>query len=305
MKGIIFLIFILFQISWSVKTLPFTVLAEYPHNSKAFTQGLYYDGQYMYEGTGLYRETYLRKQTLETGTVLQEYRVPDDAVFGEGITIFKDKIFQLTWKNKIVYQYNSKSFTRGPEKTFKINTEGWGLTHNDTHLILSDGSSTIYFLSPNTLQVVSKIKVTVDGAAVSNLNELEFVHGKILANVWYQNHIVIIDPRTGVVNEKIDLQNIRGTDRSGDVLNGIAYDTTNKRLFVTGKLWNRLFAIKVDGLEPNELKGNQKVDPNPVDENPVFLDQQNDIQYVWPKIVYLFLSIGIIAFALNIRVTRS
>jgi glutamine cyclotransferase len=233
----------------SVPVYGYEIINTYPHDTMAFTQGLIYRNGFMYEGTGLYSHSQLRKVDLETGTVLKIYNLPSN-YFGEGITIYNDTIVQLTWLNNVGFEYvEGDSFVL--VDSFDYPWSGWGLTHTDTCLILSDGTPTIHFLDPYTYQEIGTLDVQADGVPVDDLNELEFIQGKIYANVWYHDSIAIIDPLTGDVTEWLNLYGILGMERDPDdpdVLNGIAYDTATVRLFVTGKLWPTIFEIEVDPL---------------------------------------------------------
>lgn len=222
----------------------YEVVNSYPHDKNAFTQGLEYFNGYLYEGTGLNGKSSLRKVDLKTGKIEKIHHL-EDKYFGEGITIFKNKIYQLTWKSNtgFIYNLDFKLIDK-----FSYKTEGWGLTHNNQHLILSDGTNLIRFLDPKTLKVVKKIKVTKNNEKVTNINELEYIKGKIYANIWQENYIIIIEPNNGQVKGIIDLKGIinpKNYNYELNVLNGIAYDSKNNRLFVTGKLWPKIFEIKI------------------------------------------------------------
>ena len=223
----------------------YRVIQTYPHDPEAFTQGLvYYDGV-LYEGTGLWGRSSLRKAELSTGQVLQ-MRVLPERFFGEGITIWRDRILQLTWQSQVGFVYDRESFELLGE--FSYDTEGWGLTHDGTRLIMSDGSATLRFLDPETLQQVETVTVRAAGQPVTRLNELEYVRGEVYANVWQTDQIARIAPATGQVLGWIDLTGLLPpADRQygADVLNGIAYDSVGNRLFVTGKWWPKLFEIEV------------------------------------------------------------
>ena len=218
----------------------------YPHDPTAFTQGLVYIDDELYEGTGLYGRSSLRKVELATGRVLQQHDL-DAAYFGEGIAIIGDKIFQLTWQNGVGFVYDRETFAELDQ--FEYATEGWGLTYDGEHLIMSDGTPTIYFLDPETLQMVRSITVTVEGERLPRLNELEYIDGKVFANVWQTDVFVRIDPQTGAVDGLADLSGLLAQappfEGTVDVLNGIAYDAKRDRLFVTGKLWPYLFEIEL------------------------------------------------------------
>jgi glutamine cyclotransferase len=223
----------------------YTVKVErsYPHDPNAFTQGLIFEDDVLYEGTGLYGYSSLRRVDLESGDILQLQALPD-GFFGEGITIFNNKIIQLTWQNNTGFVYNKDSFQL--LRDFEYPTEGWGITHNGTNLIMSVGNSTLFFLDPETFAIIDQIEV-YDVNPVKNLNELEYIDGRIYANIWLEKKIAIINPQTGKVTGWINLENI---DPSGDqykqgVLNGIANDSKENRLFVTGKNWSKLFEISL------------------------------------------------------------
>ncbi len=223
--------------------LSYKVVNTYPHDRAAFTEGLVIDGGTLYEGTGLNGQSSLRRVDLNSGKVLQSIAL-DQKYFGEGITVWDEWIVQLTWKSHEGFVYDKASFKL--LKTFSYPSEGWGLTHDDKSLIMSDGTPTIHFLDPVTFQETKRITVTDKGQPVFNLNELEYVHGEILANVWQTDRIARISPENGQVIGWIDLAGLLSpADRQPpvDVLNGIAYDVEHDRLFVTGKLWPKLFEI--------------------------------------------------------------
>jgi glutamine cyclotransferase len=226
-------------------TYGYKIVNRYPHDPKAFTQGLVFVDGFLFEGTGLRGRSSLRKVDLATGTILQYKNLPAN-FFGEGVTIFGNKVIQLTWRANLGFVYDKNTFQL--IETFHYPTEGWGITHDDEHLIMSDGTSILYFLDPYTYKEKRQIKVRDPGGPVSNLNELEYVQGLILANVWKTDMIAQISPETGEVVGWIDLRGLlRPEDRIQrvDVLNGIAFDQRNNRLFVTGKLWPRLFEIEL------------------------------------------------------------
>jgi glutamine cyclotransferase len=218
----------------------------FPHDRTAFTQGLVYEDGIFYEGLGLNGRSAIRKVRLEDGKVLQEKKLSSE-LFGEGIAVWKDKLFELTWQNQTGFVYEKKSFQL--LRQFQYSWEGWGLTTDGDRLIMSDGTERLRFLDPATLKETGAISVSDRGRAVPQLNELEMVDGKIYANVWKTNNIVAIDPKTGAVTAWIDLEpaaRAAAQEFSGvDVLNGIAYDPEGKRLFVTGKLWPRVFEIEL------------------------------------------------------------
>ena len=223
----------------------YRVVEAFPHRTDAFCQGLVYHDGVLYEGTGLFGKSSLRKVELKTGKVLQEVRLADE-IFGEGIAILGDQLYQLTWKNRVGLVFDLKTLEcRGK---FRLEGKGWGLTTDGTHLIMSDGSSTLRFLSPETFEVVKTLNVRDGRRRVDQLNELEYIDGRIFANVYQTNYIAIISAETGEVSAWIDLSGLRpaSTRFNPDaVLNGIAYDPEGKRLFVTGKLWPRLFHIRL------------------------------------------------------------
>lgn len=222
----------------------YTVIATFPHDPAAFIQGLQWvDGEF-YEGTGLVGRSSLRRVEPETGTVLQQIAL-DPQVFGEGITVVDDRIYQLTWQNHVGYVYDRKTFTQ--LRAWDYPTEGWGLTYDGARLILSDGSSTLMFSDPETLEPLGQVPVTDGGQPVSQLNELEYINGAVFANIWQTDYIIRIDPATGHVLARIVFADLLPPEqRNGaDVLNGIAYDAAADRLFVTGKLWPSLFEVTI------------------------------------------------------------
>jgi glutamine cyclotransferase len=223
----------------------YTIVNTYPHDPDAFTQGLVFEDGILYEGTGRFGQSTLRRVALETGDILQIYELPDQ-FFGEGITIYGNEIMQLTWQSKVGFVYDKNSFDLLQQ--FNYSTEGWGITHDGERLIMSDGTSTLHFLDPQTFEEISQLAVFDDNGPVTRLNELEYVQGEIYANVWQTDRIARISPATGRVIGWIDLEGIlTAEDRSEpvDVLNGIAYDADTDRLFVTGKLWPKLFEIEL------------------------------------------------------------
>jgi glutaminyl-peptide cyclotransferase len=222
----------------------FKVVAAYPHDPNAYTQGLAVEKGQLYEGTGQYGASSIRRVDLKTGRV-QKLHAINDAYFGEGIAILGGKLYQLTWKNGLAFVYDVESFNI--QQTLQYPTEGWGLTHDGKQLILSDGSATLRFLDPATFATLREITVREGDRPIDRLNELEYVDGEIWSNVWYDDRIVRISPADGTVLGWIDLASIyprsaRGTDA---VLNGIAYDHDAKRLFVTGKNWPQLYEIEI------------------------------------------------------------
>lgn len=222
-----------------------TVVAKYPHDAAAFTQGLVFTNGHLYEGTGKKGESSLRQVDLATGNV-EKIAALESHYFGEGITVLGNRIYQLTWQNRLGLVYDAETFH--VEKTFQYTGEGWGLTNDGKRLVMSDGSATIRFLDPKTFEVVKRITAKSAQGKVEHLNELEFVKNEIWANIWYEDRIVRISPENGEVLGWIDLSSLypRIQRRSNeDVLNGIAYDAEKNRLFVTGKNWPMLYEIKV------------------------------------------------------------
>ncbi len=230
----------------AVPTYGYEVVHAYPHDRTAFTEGLFYLDGYLYESTGLEGHSAIRKEVLETGQVVQSRVVPDQ-YFGEGIVDWRGRLFELTWRSHIGFIYDLAKLT--PIGHFNYPGEGWALTQNGREIIMSDGTPHIRFLDPVTLKETHRITVTFDGGQVANINEIEWVKGEILANVWMTDKIVRIDPQTGRITGWIDLSGLLpAADASGDrddVLNGIAYDAKHDRLFVTGKRWPKLFEIKL------------------------------------------------------------
>ena len=228
----------------AIPVLTAAVVKSYPHDPRAFTQGLEFFDGYLYESTGRQRQSTLRRVVIETGKVVQSVRLPD-RTFGEGLTIFHGKIYQLTWLDKTGFIYDLRTFRKLGQ--FSYNTEGWGLTHDDASLILSDGTNRLQYIDPNSYQVTKTLEVFAGPEAVTNLNELEFIRGEIWANIWHSDRIARIDPKSGQVTAWIDLAAIteRETHEQEDVLNGIAWDPGRQRLFVTGKDWPRLYEIIV------------------------------------------------------------
>jgi len=244
-----------------VNTLPapqpitFSIDTVLPHDPAAFTQGLqFYNGK-LYEGTGQLKESTLRIVNPVTGVVEKKYLIPDPAIFGEGITIFNKKIYQLTWENQKIFVYNINDITK-PIQTLNWPYQGWGITNDGTNLIISDGTDKIYYVEPdeqnNTMKQLKIISVADNTGSLDNINELEFIDGYIYANRWQSDYILKIDPSNGHVVGKIDLTGILSQYASNeinsntDVLNGIAYDSTTKNLYITGKKWPKMFKIRLN-----------------------------------------------------------
>ena len=228
----------------------YTIVNTYPHSPASFTQGLVYTDGLLYESTGAYNRSASRvlKIELETGRALLTHTLPL-TYFGEGLTAFDDRLYQLTWQAQTGFVYSRDRFAQ--LGTFSYATQGWGLAQNGSQLIMSDGSAQLYAADPKTLRFQPWLTVTDGGRQIQNLNELEVIGGQIYANVWKSNYIARIDPRSGLVASWIDLCGLRRLARSGEppdvnaVLNGIAYDPSRQRLFVTGKLWTKLFEIRL------------------------------------------------------------
>jgi glutaminyl-peptide cyclotransferase len=223
----------------------FRVVHAYPHDEQAFTQGLVYVDGHLYESTGIRGQSSLREEDLETGRILRMQLVPDK-YFAEGLTDWKNTLVQLTWESHTGFVYDRATFKM--LRTFHYDSEGWGLTHDARSLILSDGTATLRFLDPDTFRELRRITVKDRGKPVTQLNELEFIHGEIYANVWHSDRIARISPESGRVLGWINLKGIIPQDQLSSkeaVLNGIAYDSAHDRLFVTGKLWPKIFEIAV------------------------------------------------------------
>ncbi len=226
----------------------YEVIQTYPHDTKAYTQGLVYLNGYMYEGTGQYGQSGIRKTDMSNGKLLSTLSI-DNKLFGEGITIYQDKIFQLTWTSYKGFVYDLNTFTL--ESTFTYNTQGWGLTTMDDYLIMSDGSNKLYHILPSSFSVIKSVEVYDHKGAVQNLNELEYIDGLVWANVWQTDRIVMIDPANGEVKGELDMSKLlTPSERSklekyDEVLNGIAWNPEKQSLFLTGKNWPKLFEIKV------------------------------------------------------------
>ena len=222
----------------------FEVVATYPHDPGAYTQGLQYVDGVLYEGTGLYGRSTLRRVDLETGVVEQQIEL-DDPYFGEGIYVLENRIFQITWQSNIAFLYDRETFAQIGQ--FSYPTEGWGLTYDGEDLLMSDGSSTIFRRDPQTFDEVGRIDVQLDDEPVNMLNELEYINNAIWANIWLTDDIVMIDPTSGQVIARAELTGLLPEEdaANAEVLNGIAYDEENDRIFVTGKFWPSLFEIKL------------------------------------------------------------
>jgi glutamine cyclotransferase len=211
----------------SIPVYGYEVVNAYPHDRAAFTQGLVFDNGILYEGTGLYGKSTLRKVDLETGDVQQSHELPP-RYFGEGITVLGDRLIQLTWKSRTGFTYDRGSFKLTGD--FAYATEGWGITHDGERLIMSDGTSTLYFLDPETFSIIGHIEVHHNDTPVDRLNELEYIKGQVYANIWQTDNIAVIDPNTGQLTAWLDLSGLlppQDHSTPVDVLNGIAYDAAN------------------------------------------------------------------------------
>jgi glutamine cyclotransferase len=229
------------------QTLNYSIVNIYPHDTASYTQGLIWENNMLYEGTGLENESKLRINELKTGKATKSINLPND-IFGEGITMLNGKIYQLTWNDHIVYVYDAKTFKK--EKEFAWPLEGWGITNNGKQLIISTGSSNLYFVNPETFKVERTLGISDNTGYIDNLNELEFVNGSIYANRYQTNYILKIDPTTGTIVARADLKgileknNFLPTDDYDRVLNGIAYNAATQSFYITGKKWPALFELK-------------------------------------------------------------
>nr|CAI78568.1 hypothetical protein [uncultured Aminicenantes bacterium] len=223
------------------------VVREYPHDPGAYTQGLLFDGGFLYESTGREGFSSVRKVDLATGAVVKIHRLAE-RFFGEGLALFGNNLIQLTWQSGEGFVYDKETFRLVRE--FRFEPEGWGLTSDGRRLILSDGTPQLRFLDPLSLEETGRLTVTDGGRRLQNINELEWVRGEIWANIWQSHYIVRIDPQTGRVKGWLDLEALAAANATLDidsVLNGIAYDPKTDRIFVTGKLWKTLYEIRIAG----------------------------------------------------------
>jgi glutamine cyclotransferase len=229
-----------------VVTYGYRILAEFPHDRNAFTQGLFYREGSLYESTGLRGRSSIRKVKLTTGEVLKKHDLPDQ-YFGEGMVDWNDRLIVVTWQSEKGMVFQIDDFHE--LSTFEYKGEGWGLTRNRSHIIMSDGSNKLRFLDPETFDEIDSVEVSLRGQSIDNLNELEWIDGNIFANVWRSNFILQIDPATGQVTGLVDLTGLlpKSDKIPGhtDVLNGIAYDAESGRIFVTGKHWPKLYEIEL------------------------------------------------------------
>lgn len=244
----------------AVPTYGYEIVHTYPHDPDAFTEGLFYLNGFLYESTGLEGRSSIRKEKLETAEVVQKIDVPRE-YFGEGIVNWKKHLVSLTWKGEVGFVYDLATFKL--RRKFSYQGEGWALTQDGKRLIMSDGTPELRFIDPDTLTETGRITVTYEGKPVPDVNELEWVKGRIYANVWHTSVIIIIDPSSGVITGVINLASLLSAagrlTSPENVLNGIAYDAVHDRLFVTGKNWPKLFEIRVlpagrisSGTAPNQ-----------------------------------------------------
>lgn len=229
--------------SQAIPRYSYKVVHIYPHDREAFTQGLVHENGFLYEGTGLYGHSTLRKVELSTGDVIQIRAIPAQ-FFGEGVTTCENRIIQLTWQSNMGFVYDKSTFEL--LQTFNYPTEGWGITYDGKRLIMSDGTSILHFLDPYTFKEIGQLEVSDNNRPLDRINELEYVKGEIYANIWQTDYIARISSETGRVIAWIDLKGLltsKDLSQPVDVLNGIAYDKKDDRLFVTGKFWPKIFEI--------------------------------------------------------------
>jgi len=237
----------------------YEIVAIYPHDTRAYTQGLFWHDGNLYEGTGRYDTSWLRKVDAQTGEVLQQVSLPSEH-FGEGVALLGGRIFQLTWLSKRGFIYDAVSFERLGE--FRYDTEGWGLTTDGTHLIMSDGSARLFFLDGNTQHLTRTVRVRDEGKDLDDLNELEYIDGLIYANVWHSDIVFKIDPVSGTVVGRVDFSDLLAGERPPSpeaVLNGIAYNPSSGHLYITGKQWPKLFEIRLIPAEEEQVAARYRI----------------------------------------------
>ena len=229
--------------SFAQETVTPRIVKKIPHDSNAFTQGFIVDKGVFYESTGLYGSSSLRKYNAYSGKLIKKISL-EDKFFAEGLTLLNDKLYQLTWKSGVMFVYDKTTFEI--EKILRYGGEGWGLTHNDKYLVMSNGSNTLKFRDPKTLRLIRSISVTHNGLPVKNLNELEFIGNEIWANIWKSDLVACINSDTGKLVRWIDFTSISEKTGDEDVLNGIAYDKEKDKIFVTGKFWNSIYEVSLN-----------------------------------------------------------
>tara|TARA_S200000501_G_scaffold75800_1_gene67631 strand:+ start:3121 stop:3927 length:807 start_codon:yes stop_codon:yes gene_type:complete len=229
--------------SFAQETVTPRIVKKIPHDSNAFTQGFIVDKGVFYESTGLYGSSSLRKYNAYSGKLIKKISL-EDKFFAEGLTLLNDKLYQLTWKSGVMFVYDKTTFEI--EKILQYGGEGWGLTHNDKYLVMSNGSNTLKFRDPKTLRLIRSISVTHNGLPVKNLNELEFIGNEIWANIWKSDLVACINSDTGKLVRWIDFTSISEKTGDEDVLNGIAYDKEKDKIFVTGKFWNSIYEVSLN-----------------------------------------------------------
>ena len=229
----------------------YRVVKVLPHDPQAFTLGLVFEDGFLYEGTGQYGESTLREVQPENGKVVRAYELPAH-LFGEGIGIVNNRIYQLTWQAGLCLVFDKHDFRLLKTIYYSLPKEGWGMTYNGRDLIVSDGSATLYFLDPKTLKLRRRLPVHYNGRPIHMLNELEFVGGKIYANIWQQSHVVVVDEDTGKVKGWLDISKLVPKHLKGHidyVLNGIAYNRETKHFYITGKMWPKMYVLEIQGGE--------------------------------------------------------
>jgi glutaminyl-peptide cyclotransferase len=232
--------------SASPRIYTYQIIKTYPHDTTAFTEGLVFNNEVLYESTGEYGSSSLRQVNLEDGVIQHEVLLPNQ-YFGEGLAVVNGSLIQLTWREKIGFIYDKETF--GLLGNFSYSSEGWGLTFSGNNLIMSDGTSKLTFFDPITFQMVRQVSVHDGNTPITNINELEYINGTVYANIWMQQKIAIIDPQTGTVRSWIDLSGIYQSNNLDDVLNGIAYDSQANRLLITGKDWPKIYEIIIKPLK--------------------------------------------------------